>query len=63
MASLTDLSGIRQLIQPLEDSGVLIRRSDEEVGLPFFLNTKLTLLGYHLFAWTEFLTCLLLIAT
>ncbi|XP_031272935.1 probable amino-acid acetyltransferase NAGS1, chloroplastic isoform X1 [Pistacia vera] len=31
MASLTDLSGIRQLIQPLEESGVLIRRSDEEL--------------------------------
>ncbi|XP_044494070.1 probable amino-acid acetyltransferase NAGS1, chloroplastic isoform X2 [Mangifera indica] len=31
MASLTDLSGIRQLILPLEESGVLIRRSDEEL--------------------------------
>ncbi|XP_044469137.1 probable amino-acid acetyltransferase NAGS2, chloroplastic [Mangifera indica] len=31
MASLIDLSGIRHLIQPLEESGVLIRRSDEEL--------------------------------
>ncbi|EEF37109.1 N-acetyltransferase, putative [Ricinus communis] len=31
MARMTDLSGIRQIIQPLEDSGVLVRRTDEEL--------------------------------
>ncbi|XP_058006208.1 probable amino-acid acetyltransferase NAGS2, chloroplastic isoform X2 [Hevea brasiliensis] len=31
MARVTDLSGIRQIIQPLEDSGVLVRRTDEEL--------------------------------
>lgn len=33
MAKVTDLSGIRQLLLPLEESGTLIRRTDEEVGL------------------------------
>lgn len=31
MASVTDLSGIREIIQPLEASGILVRRTDEEV--------------------------------
>ncbi|KAG8642747.1 hypothetical protein MANES_12G115300v8 [Manihot esculenta] len=31
MARVTDLSGIKQILQPLEDSGVLARRTDEEV--------------------------------
>ncbi|KAL5755099.1 hypothetical protein ACOSP7_023319 [Xanthoceras sorbifolium] len=31
MARVTDLSGIRQIIKPLEDSGTLIRRTDEEL--------------------------------
>lgn len=31
MARVTDLSGIKQIIQPLEDSGVLVQRTDEEV--------------------------------
>ncbi|KAJ4714711.1 Amino acid acetyltransferase(N-acetylglutamate synthase)-like protein [Melia azedarach] len=31
MAKKTDLSGIKQIIQPLEESGTLIRRTDEEL--------------------------------
>lgn len=31
MARVTDLSGIRQIIRPLEEAGILIRRTDEEV--------------------------------
>ncbi|KAH7566707.1 hypothetical protein JRO89_XS08G0219400 [Xanthoceras sorbifolium] len=31
MARVTDLFGIRQIIKPLEDSGTLIRRTDEEL--------------------------------
>ena len=31
MAREPDLAGIRQLLQPLEASGTLIRRTDEEV--------------------------------
>ena len=31
MATVTDLSGIRQIIEPLEEAGTLIRRTDEEV--------------------------------
>ncbi|XP_021301002.1 probable amino-acid acetyltransferase NAGS1, chloroplastic [Herrania umbratica] len=31
MAKVTDLAGIKQLIQPLEQSGTLVRRSDEEL--------------------------------
>lgn len=34
MAKKTDLSGIKQIIQPLEESGTLIRRTDEEVWHP-----------------------------
>ncbi|CAJ1943023.1 unnamed protein product [Sphenostylis stenocarpa] len=31
MAQVTDISGIKQLIQPLEESGVLVKRTDEEL--------------------------------
>lgn len=31
MARVTDLTGIREIIQPLEASGTLVRRTDEEV--------------------------------
>lgn len=31
MAQEADLTGIRQLIQPLEESGTLVRRTDEEL--------------------------------
>ncbi|KAJ9670465.1 hypothetical protein PVL29_026789 [Vitis rotundifolia] len=31
MARVTDLPGIKQIIQPLEESGTLIRRTDEEI--------------------------------
>ncbi|OMP01800.1 hypothetical protein COLO4_11585 [Corchorus olitorius] len=31
MAMVTDLAGIKQLIQPLVESGILVRRSDEEL--------------------------------
>lgn len=31
MARMTDLSGIREIIQPLEASGALVRRTDKEV--------------------------------
>lgn len=35
MAQVADLSGIKQLIQPLEASGVLVKRTDDEVSLAF----------------------------
>jgi amino-acid N-acetyltransferase len=31
MATEEDLPGIRKIIRPLEDSGVLVRRTDKEV--------------------------------
>jgi amino-acid N-acetyltransferase len=31
MAREEDLSGIRKIIRPLEESGVLVRRTDQEV--------------------------------
>ncbi|KAJ1399645.1 GNAT domain [Sesbania bispinosa] len=31
MAQVTDISGIKQLIQPLEESGILVKRTDEEL--------------------------------
>lgn len=30
---MEDLAGIRQIIKPLEESGTLVRRTDEEVNL------------------------------
>lgn len=42
MALVTDLSGIRKLIEPLEASGRLVRRTDEEVcdpALPYLILT------------------------
>jgi amino-acid N-acetyltransferase len=33
MAREEDLSGIRKIIRPLEESGVLVRRTDKEVHL------------------------------
>lgn len=32
-AKVEDLAGIRQIIKPLEESGALVRRTDEEVRL------------------------------
>lgn len=32
IAKVTDFSGIRQLIQPLEESGTLVRRTDKDVS-------------------------------
>lgn len=37
MASEEDLSGIRKIIRPLEESGVLVRRTDKEVTLLYYL--------------------------
>lgn len=34
MARVSDLRGIRQIIQPLEMAGTLVRRTDEEVCIP-----------------------------
>lgn len=36
-ATEADLVGIRQLLQPLEESGTLIQRTDEEVAIPVLL--------------------------
>lgn len=36
MARSSDIPGIKQLLQPLEDSGTLIRRSEEEVTVDAF---------------------------
>lgn len=37
MATVADFSAVRQIIQPLEESGTLVKRTDEEVcsGSPF----------------------------
>jgi len=43
MARVTDLAGIRQIIQPLEESGTLVRRTDEEVGSCSFRFSSRTL--------------------
>lgn len=37
MARETDLSGIRQIIKPLEESGTLVKRTEQEVMPPAFL--------------------------
>jgi hypothetical protein len=42
MARATDLAGIRQIIQPLEESGTLVRRTDEEVVSCSFRFTSIT---------------------
>jgi amino-acid N-acetyltransferase len=39
MAREEDLSGIRKIIHPLEESGVLVRRTDKEVII-FLLQIK-----------------------
>lgn len=33
MAQATDISGIKQILQPLEEKGVLVKRTEEEVCL------------------------------
>ena len=42
MAQVTDIPGIKQIIQPLEESGILVKRTDEQVCLAsldiFFLS-------------------------
>lgn len=38
MAKVTDLAGIREIIQPLEESGTLVHRTDGEVCTPNFLD-------------------------
>lgn len=39
MAKVTDFSAIRQIIQPLEESGTLVKRTDEEVCISVFFGT------------------------
>lgn len=39
MAKVGDFSAIRQIIQPLEDSGTLVKRTDEEVCSQYFSPT------------------------
>lgn len=46
MAKVTDLTGIKQLIQPLEESGTLVRRTNEEV---FILPLRFIYLLFSLF--------------
>lgn len=41
MARLSDIPEIKQLLQPLEESGTLIRRSEEEVNLDAFYYGKI----------------------
>lgn len=41
MAREEDLSGIRKIIHPLEESGVLVRRTDKEVIISDIVNKKL----------------------
>lgn len=35
MARVEDIPGIKHILQPLEESGALIRRSNEEVSICF----------------------------
>lgn len=56
MATVADLSGIRQIIKPLEESGTLVQRTDEEV-LPILLFVSLT--GWQLSALQSCMTILL----
>ncbi|XVF59253.1 hypothetical protein PTKIN_Ptkin07bG0261000 [Pterospermum kingtungense] len=51
MAKVTDIAGIKQIIQPLEESGTLVRRSDEEVctALVDFCLTNLTISFIYIF--------------
>ena len=40
-AKVDDLAGIRHIIKPLEESGILVRRTDEEVKpLPIFITSQ-----------------------
>lgn len=41
MAREEDLSGIRKIIHPLEESGVLVRRTDKEVIISDVVNKSL----------------------
>lgn len=40
MAEVTDLAGLRKILQPLEASGVLVRRTDEQVCSSSLEKTK-----------------------
>lgn len=46
MATIADLNGIKQLLLPLEESGTLIKRTEEEV-YTYDLACFLTLLVFH----------------
>jgi N-acetylglutamate synthase-like GNAT family acetyltransferase len=49
MAREEDFSGIRKIIHPLEESGVLVRRTDKEVIIFFITNkTSICSLVLHL---------------
>lgn len=39
MARSTDLPGIKKVIQPLEESGALVRRTNEEVCISLFYSS------------------------
>ena len=41
LARKTDLPGIREVIQPLEETGALVRRTNEQVSLSLFLSLSL----------------------
>lgn len=53
MAQVTDFSGIKQLMQPLEESGILVKRTDEEVSLTL-INIEAMLAMYCV---TYFIIC------
>lgn len=50
MATVTDLSGIRQVIQPLEAYGTLVQRTDEEVCATTFSFLKFASVSMYLFS-------------
>jgi hypothetical protein len=51
MARVPDFSGIRQILLPLEESGALVRRTDQEVctrSFIFLINRSVELIAYVL---------------
>ena len=63
MAKVTDFSTIRQLLQPLEESGTLVRRTDKEVWSHALFCTSYCISVYVFFLNSQLIiTCLMFIS-